>query len=185
MAKTWGKADFSQLQQLRENLAKLEEADMRKFCEETSRELAARLLALVIPRTPVGKTVKAPDAKGRMRTVHVGGTLRRGWTARTETEAQKRSGGISAAEYAKSLSVEKVGDLYQITVINPVNYASYVEFGRRQTPGRFVPAIGKRLKRGWVPGQYMLTISERQLQRIAPDILEKKLQAFLSEVFNV
>lgn len=33
-----------------------------------------------------------------------------------------------------------------------VYYAPYVEHGHRQTPGRFVPAIGKRLVRDFVPG---------------------------------
>ena len=40
--------------------------------------LAARLLALVIPRTPVGQYPRSSGKKG--------GTLRRGWTARTEQE---------------------------------------------------------------------------------------------------
>ena len=50
----WGSVDYRQLQKLRDNLAKLERVDMDKFCRDVSKELAARLLALVIPRTPVG-----------------------------------------------------------------------------------------------------------------------------------
>ena len=42
-------------------------------------KLAARLLALVIPRTPVGQYPKGSGKKG--------GTLRRGWTAKTDEEA--------------------------------------------------------------------------------------------------
>lgn len=34
-----------------------------------------------------------------------------------------------------------------------VKYAPYVEFGHHQEPGRFVPAIGKRLVRDFVPGK--------------------------------
>lgn len=34
-----------------------------------------------------------------------------------------------------------------------VTYAPAVELGHHQTPGRYVPAIGKRLKRSWVPGK--------------------------------
>lgn len=33
-----------------------------------------------------------------------------------------------------------------------VEYAPYVEFGHHQEPGRYVPAIGKRLVRDFVPG---------------------------------
>ena len=212
---SWGSCDFAQLQELQNRLKKLQNADMQKFCVEASRELAARLLALVIPRTPVGrkpnlkqlggeaakKTVRVKSASGKSQTFlsregaileahwggYMGGTLRRGWTAKSEAEAESGSGRSIAADgvqYAQSIPVVKSGESYQITVINPVRYASYVEFGHRQTPGRYVPALGKRLKASWVKGQYMLTISEKQLASIAPGILERKLQAFLTEVFN-
>ena len=62
--------------------------------------------------------------------------------------------------------------------------ASYVEFGHRQTPGRFVPAIGKRLKANWVEGKFMLTISSQEIQEAAPGVLEKKLKRKLGEAFK-
>ena len=34
-----------------------------------------------------------------------------------------------------------------------VKYAPYVELGHHQEPGRYVPAIGKRLVRSFVPGK--------------------------------
>lgn len=167
MAK-WGSADYKELKALAERLQKLEnDPRVRQFCEACSKELAARLLALVIPRTPVGRY---PSETGKK-----GGTLRRGWTA-------GKNAGASA--YANEMHVEKKGNTYTIEVINPVEYASYVEFGHRQTPGRYVPAIGKQLKAGWVNGQYFLTISEAQLERIAPHILEQKLNKFFREIFD-
>lgn len=54
MAK-WGNADYEQLKALQERLQKLGQVDLDKFCMDVSKELAARLLALVIPRTPVGQ----------------------------------------------------------------------------------------------------------------------------------
>jgi hypothetical protein len=167
MATKWGKADYKQIKRLQEKLLKLEQADLDKFCESASKELAARLLSLVIPRTPVGQYPKDMGKKG--------GTLRRGWT-----------GGKSAgaATYAQSLPIEKTAGTYTICVINPTEYAEYVEFGHRQEPGRFVPAIGKRLKKGWADGKYFLTMSEADLEQIAPSVLEKKLDALLREVFN-
>lgn len=164
MAK-WGNCDYKQLQKLRDNLTKLQSADLDKFCRDVSRELAARLLALVIPRTPVGQYPKASGKKG--------GTLRRGWTARTEQEATGGSGNDAKA-YAQSLPISKQGGSYVVEVINPVHYASYVEFGHR-TPG------GK----GWVAGQYFLTLSEQDLRGLAPAVIEKKLEALLREVFRV
>ncbi len=67
----WGNCDYKQLQRLRDSLATLQSMDMDHFCTEVSKELAARLLALVIPRTPVGQYPKSSGKKG--------GTLRRGW----------------------------------------------------------------------------------------------------------
>lgn len=209
---SWGSVDFSDLKKLRENIERLDDR-RQQFCEDCARELAARLLALVIPRTPVGtkptlaslggekKTYRVKGANGSTRSFltregailskywsgYAGGTLRRGWTAKTEREAEigKGRGSVSdGVAYARKLPVKRSGGDYQITVINPVTYASYVEFGHRQTPGRYVPQIGKQLKSGWVKGQYMLSISEHQLDGIAPGILEKKLATYLSEVFD-
>lgn len=189
MAK-WGNCDYKQLQKLRDNLTKLQDADLEKFCRDVSKELAARLLALVIPRTPVGDysrevTVTAKrdgkhHKKGDTYTKRVtpsgkkGGTLRRGWTARTEQEAASRGGENNAKAYAQSLPVYKQGGSYVIEVINPVHYASYVEFGHRTPSGK-----------GWVQGQYFLTLSEQELRALAPGIIEKKLERLLREVFNV
>ena len=208
----WGSCDIDKLQGLFDRMEKLANLDIDQFCIDASREMAARLLALVIPRTPVGrkptlkrlggegasKTVKVKGTSGRSHTMlsregailaehwegYIGGTLRRGWTAKSEAEAQQGGSGVSPSAYASSMPVTKTNGVYQITVINPINYTSYVEYGHRQTPGRYVPAIGKRLKRGWVPGQYMLTISERQLSEIAPAILERKLNMLLKEALN-
>lgn len=44
-------------------------------------------------------------------------------------------------------------DGHQVTLLvgTNVEYAPYVELGHHQQPGRFVPAIKKRLVRSWVP----------------------------------
>ena len=78
--------------------------------------------------------------------------------------------------------VKKNGENYEIEVSNSTEYASYVEFGHRQTPGRFVPAIGKRLKKSWVKGKFMLTISESELQKQAPAVIEKKITEWLKKL---
>lgn len=164
MAK-WGNCDYKQLQQLRENLTQLQSMDMDKLCRDVSKELAARLLRLVIPRTPVGQYPKSSGKKG--------GTLRRGWTAKTHDEAAAGGGKVDVSAYAKALPISKSGTTYTIEVINPVGYASYVEFGHRTPSGE-----------GWVPGQYFLTVSESDLERMAPALIERKLEALLREAFN-
>ena len=194
--------DTSEWEEFSKKIATLKDKQAHLFYIQAAKLMAAALLALVIPRTPVGKGTyemvpktdkdgnpelyKIGKAKGtqkmKRKTVTLGGTLRRGWTAKTEAEAQTGKGG-NATAYAMTLDVTKTGGIYQIEVINPVSYASYVEFGHRQTPGRFVPAIGKRLKASWVEGRFFLTISEQELQTAAPALLQKELEDFLKGVF--
>lgn len=69
-------------------------------------------------------------------------------------------------------------------MINPLKYAEFVEFGHRQQPGRYVKAIGKRLKKGWVEGKLMLTITERDLQRNLDKIIREKVNAFIMEALQ-
>ena len=161
----WGSCDYRQLQKIRDNLDRLERMDMNKFCQDVSKELAARLLALVIPRTPVGRYPKSSGKKG--------GTLRRGWTARTAGEAAASSS-MDAKAYAAALPVSRQGRNFYVQVINPVEYASYVELGHRRRGGN-----------GCVNGQYFLTLSEHDLERLTPALIERKLEALLREVFRV
>ena len=178
----WGKCDFSELENLEKQFKKLAQTDIDIFCQEVARELAARLLAKVIPRTPVGKGT-FEIIEGKRYTIKSGGTLRRGWTANTEDEAE--SGNVpNASEYAISLRILSEGNNYIIVVENPVKYASYVEHGHRQEPGRYVPALGKRLKASWVEGKYMLTISEKELESQLPALLERKMKKYIEECFN-
>ena len=160
MAK-WGKADFDELKQLQERLQSMEsKAD--EFYRAAAKELAARLLYLVIPETPKGIY---PISSGKK-----GGTLQRGWTAKTHDEAVGGSGEPSAAQgraYAQSLPVKRTAGGYTIDVINPVMYASYVEFGHRTVNG------------GVVEGQYFLTRSEAILDAEKDAILQRKLYQFL------
>lgn len=189
-------AKYKELEEFQRKIERLSDEQMDAFMAACCKELAARLLAKVIKRTPVGKkpkaevkTVKVKGKSGKTKTMlsaeeariqqywggYVGGTLRRGWT-----------GGVNknAVEYANSLSIQKVGDKYHIIITNPVEYASYVEYGHRQAPGRYVPAIGKQLKAKWYPGHFMLTISENELNNVKEQILQAKLNKFMKDVFK-
>ena len=168
------KVDVSALKDFKQRLETLTDSQVDAFMNRAVRECANWLLSLVIPRTPVGK-------------IH-GGTLRRGWLNNTGNQAGKGAGtNVSASQItarANSMNVErgKRGG-YSVTVTNPVYYASYVEYGHRQTPGRYVPAIGKRLVKSWVEGQHFLKLSEEELREIAPEMLEELLNEFLRTVF--
>lgn len=150
MAKSNVRLDFKQLEQFQKELQKAQ-AEQDKFFKACAKELAARLLAKVVKRTPVGQY---PTETGKK-----GGTLRRGWTGQEQKDARA---------YANSIKIEHVGNEYVVDIINPVEYASYVEFGHRTANHK-----------GWVEGQFMLTISEEEIQRSASKILEAKLEKYL------
>ena len=152
-----GKVDTKGLENFRKKIENsLGSNQMNLFMEACAKELAARLLAKVIKRTPVGQY---PASSGKK-----GGTLRRGWTGEKSQ---------SGAAYAQSLKVHHFGNVYVIEIINPVKYAPYVEFGHRTRGGD-----------GWVEGKFMLTISEQEIERDAPKILENKLKKKLGECFK-
>ena len=48
-----------------------------------------------------------------------------------------------------------------------------LESGHRQEPGRYVPAIGRKLTRDRIPGKYMYSQSARDLERIARSAAER------------
>lgn len=180
----WGNCDYSEIENLQKQFERLSKIDMDRFCQEAAKELAARLLSKVIPRTPVGQG-SFEEIEGKRYTIKNGGTLRRGWTANTEAEAEAEGGTVpDAIAYANSLKVARMGNNFIIIVENPVKYASYVEYGHRQEPGRYVPALGKRLKASWVEGKYMLTISEKELESQIPGLIERKMKKFIEERFN-
>lgn len=181
-----GHMDLRELKELQSKLNKISENDAEKFCESCAKEIAARLLRKVIRRTPVGDysdTYELEDDgenKFLVESSKVGGTLRRGWTSANGSD----SGTNNVEAFVSGLEIRHSGNSYEVELINPVEYASYVEYGHRQTPGRYVPAIGKKLKNGWVEGHFMMTISVQELQNAAPKIIEKKVQKFLKGVFS-
>lgn len=157
-----GSVNIRELEAFKVKLEKsLSGKELDLFIESCAKELAARLLRLVIKRTPVGdysgasyscaggKSHKGSKVKGK-----VGGTLRRGWTS------------------AKDLRVYRSGSKYAVEIVNPVKYASYVEFGHRTRNG------------GWVEGHLMLKFSEEEIEKNAPKLLESKLRKKLKECFK-
>ncbi len=90
------------------------------------------------------------------------GSLQRGWNAtgnKGDSKSQKAD-----------VSVE--GGVYTVTITNREDYDVYVEYGHRTRSG------------GWVPGRFMMTISEEELRSIAPQVLEQKLEEFLKGAFR-
>jgi hypothetical protein len=123
---------------------KLKRVKKREFFENGTKELAKRMHIRVVRRTPVGQY---PAGSGK-----TGGTLRRGWTV---------------------TPLSHKWHTYSISVINPVEYAPYVEYGHRTADHT-----------GWVEGQFMMTISAKQTEDAAPKVLGKMLDKMMGSALK-
>ncbi len=85
------------------------------------------------------------------------------WLNKTVLRTPVKTGQLR--ESWELLDAYKDGNTYCITLYNPVEYASWVEYGHSQQPGRYVPAIGKRLVRDFVPGIFMVKLSKEEVER--------------------
>jgi hypothetical protein len=105
----WGKCDFGDFERLEKQMRRLERSECDRFCRSAAKELAARLLARLVKRTPVAENTGS----------HIGGTLRRGW-----------KGG--------EMRVESSGGTYSVELENPTEYGIYVNYGHRTPNGGWV-----------------------------------------------
>lgn len=191
---SWGKCDYKELQRLNEKLKKLEKADFDAVCRRAADKLAQILLAKVVKRTPVGVKPDFSEFEGKQLTVEYDSSdfagkkisllTKEGAQLETMRNIWEGYQGGALRRAWQVLPVEKTGEQYVITVVNELYYASYVEYGHRQTPGRYVPALGKALKVSWVKGKFMLTISEKELTKLAPRVVEAELDKALAEAFG-
>jgi bacteriophage protein of unknown function (DUF646) len=114
-------------------------------------DLAQHYLAEAIANTPVGAIAISPDGKYRSESEH----MRRSWEA------------------------ERINDS-TIKVLNTASYASYVNDGHRQRPGRFIPVLGKRLTKTFVKGLHMQEKAEAATRRASDTIMKNALDDYLS-----
>ena len=71
---------------------------------------------------------------------------------------------------------DKKGLKFEMDLANTLEYVEFVEYGHRQEPGRFVPAIGKRLVADYVPGSYMLRDGTRRLEETLKPAVQKEVR---------
>lgn len=114
-------------------------------------DLAQHYLAEAIANTPVGETKTSPDGTHRSESEH----MRRSWEA------------------------ERINDT-TVKVQNTASYASYVNDGHRQRPGRFIPVLGKRLTKSFVKGLHMQEKAEAATRRASDKIMKNALDDYLS-----
>ena len=114
-------------------------------------DLAQHYLAEAIANTPVGEVNISPDGKYRSVSEH----MRRSWEA------------------------ERINDS-TVKVLNTASYASYVNDGHRQQPGRFIPVLGKRLTKSFVKGLHMQEKAEAATRKASDKIMKNALDDYLS-----
>lgn len=164
--------DYRELQALQQRMQNFINHGADELCRDCTNELTMRLYRKIIKNTPTGQyevivyARKDGSTKAYNEGRH-GGTLKRGWSVALNES-----------------SVQHKGSEYIRTLTNNVEYASYYEYGHRQEPGRFVPHIGKRLKQAWVPGHHVATKAEQDIQKIAPALIQKRLDAKMEEMLN-
>lgn len=182
------------LQQFARNVENLNKRELRKICEDILQEMTLRFLREVIRLTPVGKSKyvrrRLRNAsgeylrytrginKGRIKTkrtnVYTGGTLRRGWITKRRRIISNKAKPTEQEilNFVKTLKFKKIGKRYYIKVVNPVEYAKFVNYGHRTRGGR-----------GWVEGYHFLEKAEnyinRNQNRIFNKIFEERLRRSL------
>ncbi|WP_160202456.1 MULTISPECIES: HK97 gp10 family phage protein [Clostridia] len=144
-----GGCDFSELEAFQQKMETLAN-NMNANIEVLAKQTAALLLATAIKRTPVGRyDGKAYVCEGKLHHKGMrktngnnGSTLKKNWTSR----------------------VYRSGNLIALEIENPIEYASYVEYGHRTVNG------------GWAPGHHIMKFSVEEVQRNGFPKLERKIQ---------
>lgn len=138
------------------SLGHVDDAQFQAWANRVRRKIDSGAVKTELEKT--GKNVGAQSLKILKNNTPVDtGGLRQSWTA-------------EGPNYA--------GKAWTIKLINNAEYASFVEEGHRQTPGRYVPAIGKRLVASWVPGQFFMKRSMSQIEAQLPSLISPGLWAF-------
>ncbi|MFR3813044.1 HK97 gp10 family phage protein [Dialister invisus] len=148
--------DFRGFERLQERIAELNSSAMEEAKRQSIKEMAAVYLA---------------EAKRNTPTRGVQTVERNGVTITTNSEHMKRSWNAGA--------VEQNDREYKVKVFNTSSYASYVNDGHRQQPGRYVLILGKRLVDNWVDGLNIAEKAEKKTERQSKDILRRNINRVL------
>jgi len=178
----WGSVKFDGLLELEKQVKKLHESEIQRFCEQCANDIANELQRRVKKNTPVGTKPLWAFERAEMDDIVSTGD---GVSKREQLEAHWA--GYIGGNLRRQWEVQPLaweGNACVIEVINHAEYASYVEKGHRQTPGRYVPALGVTLKAPWVPGQHMLKTEGERMRGQIQAILDKKMQRFMKEVLG-
>ena len=139
-----------------ETILEIDITQVEKFAEQIELELSRSVLEKAANRI-MGEWYERVVELSPVADVD-GGTLRDSW----EVSPIKREGDML------------IIDIWNTAVTDDgAPYPIYVEFGHRQEVGRYVPAIGKRLVRAWIPGQAFFRNSRDEIEQKMEQILEE------------
>lgn len=188
------KLNIDQWKKFAEAVAK--STDQKRIDEAKSnalRQMAAAYLRAAIKKTPkgLGGTVKIGGEKKRLKKVDKDKTWKAG-------EVDERYVSIGEGEKERVIRVnsehmqrswdagkiEKTSRAHRIAITNSASYASFVNDGHRQTPGRFVPILGKRLVANFVEGQHMAEKAQAYTESKAGGIIRRQTSELLKGLKN-
>lgn len=152
------KFDYEEFEKYVRNFEKMTK-DFEKFLKTFLLEQAQRCVNEAKKNTPVDT-----------------GALRASWGIGSQTlvlkssldEFGKQNVSIDT-ENSTIADISVVGDNFEVTIWNGMEYASYVEYGHRTTGG------------GYVQGVFMLTISIDKVSRAIPSRFQRAFKQFLNE----
>lgn len=156
------KCDFRGLENL---LKSVETIDTDSMCKDAVSQMGAVYLASAVRNTPTkgNQKVTIPN-KEDLKKLKAKGKNIKTKTFTTSSEHMKRSWKLG--------EVEHIGDTYQVKVSNTASYASFVDKGHRQKPGRFVPILGKQLRKNFVKGLDITGKAEKAVDKARVKILK-------------
>lgn len=130
--------------------------DFQTFLKTFLLEMAQRVVAKAKKRTPVDT-----------------GALRNSWTIGNQKIKLIDAGGTTSSGLNKVkidvnssqiASIDVVGDYLEVTISNPMEYASYIEFGHHD-----------------YPPQYMLTLSIEEVEQQMPRRFNNEFKQFIED----
>lgn len=166
-------SDFNKLQK---ELEKLKDG-AEEFQEHCTKKLAQGLISKVKKRTPVGKYSDTVEFDANIPEKQVDFTTKGGKHVSFIAKARKKHIKFSVKKGKKggtlrrrwtATPVVRANNITSSEIINPTEYASYVENGHRTASGR-----------GWVQGKFMLKISSEEVQAAAPRVIKAEMDKWL------
>lgn len=158
--------DFSELKGFLNNLV---DSATPTYIDEMHRKAVNKIAAVYI-----GEAKRNTPVKGVQRKEIVINVEKKVITS--DSEHMRRSWRASPAK--------KKGHDYIAKVMNTASYASFVNDGHRQQPGRFVPILGKKLVNGWVNGLHMAEKAESHAKTASKLILENTIKEYNRKAFK-